>query len=38
MATEGYKRQLTAIMSADVAGYGRLMGEYEASPVRSLGT
>jgi class 3 adenylate cyclase len=38
IATEGYKRQLTAIMSADLAGYSRLMGEDESSPVRSFGT
>ena len=27
MADENYKRKLTAILSADVAGYSRLMGE-----------
>jgi class 3 adenylate cyclase len=27
MATEGFKRKLAAILSADVAGYSRLMGE-----------
>jgi hypothetical protein len=27
MATEDFKRKLTAILSADVKGYSRLMGE-----------
>jgi adenylate cyclase len=36
MAAEGYKRKLTAIMSADVAGYSRLMGDNEAETVRTL--
>ena len=36
MGAEGYKRKLTAIMSADVAGYSRLMGEDEAATVRTL--
>jgi adenylate cyclase len=38
MATEGFKRKLAAILSADVAGYSRLMGEDEASTVRALET
>ncbi len=38
MATEGFKRKLTAILSADVAGYSRLMGEDEAATVRTLET
>jgi adenylate cyclase len=38
MATEGFKRKLAAILSADVAGYSRLMGEDEASTVRTLAT
>jgi len=38
MATEGFKRKLTAILSADVAGYSRLMGEDEAATVRALET
>lgn len=38
MATEGFKRKLAAILSADVAGYSRLMGEDEAATVRTLGT
>ena len=29
MATEGFRRKLTAILSADVVGYSRLMGEDE---------
>ena len=36
MAQEGFKRKLTAILSADVAGYSRLMGEDEAATVRTL--
>jgi adenylate cyclase len=36
MAAEGYKRKLTAIMSADVAGYSRLMGEDEDATIRTL--
>ena len=38
MADEGYKRKLTAILSADVAGYSRLMGENEAATVKTLET
>ncbi|MGO9622782.1 MAG: adenylate/guanylate cyclase domain-containing protein [Desulfobaccales bacterium] len=38
MATEGFKRKLAAILSADVAGYSRLMGEDEAATVRTLET
>jgi adenylate cyclase len=38
MATEGFKRKLAAILSADVAGYSRLMGEDEATTVRTLET
>ena len=35
MADEGFKRKLTAILSADVEGYSRLMGEdEEATSVR----
>ena len=29
MADEGFKRKLTAILSADVEGYSRLMGDNE---------
>ena len=36
VATEGFKRKLTAILSADVAGYSRLMGEDEEATVRTL--
>jgi class 3 adenylate cyclase len=38
MDTEGYKRKLTTILSADVAGYSRLMGEDEAATVKTLTT
>jgi adenylate cyclase len=38
MATEGFRRKLAAILSADVAGYSRLMGEDEAATVRTLET
>jgi adenylate cyclase len=34
MATEEFKRKLTAVMSADVVGYSRLMGEDEADTVQ----
>ena len=36
MADECYKRKLTAILSADVAGYSRLMREDEEATVRTL--
>ena len=36
MATEDFKRKLTAILSADVKGYSRLMGEDEDSTVRTI--
>ena len=36
MADENYKRKLTAILSADVAGYSRLMGDDEAATVSTL--
>ena len=32
MATDKVKRKLTAILSADVKGYSRLMGEEEEGP------
>ena len=38
MATQGFKRKLTAILSADAVGYSRLMGEDEAATVRTLET
>jgi adenylate cyclase len=36
MAEEGFKRKLTAILSADVAGYSRLMAEDETATVKTL--
>jgi len=36
MASEDFKRKLTAVFSADVAGYSRLMGDDEAATVRTL--
>ena len=36
MAEEGFKRKLTAILSADVKGYSRLMGDNEEATVRTL--
>ena len=36
MSAEKYKRRLTAIFSADVAGYSRLMGEDEAATVDTI--
>jgi len=36
MATEGFKRKLTVVFSADVVGYSRLMGADEAATVKSL--
>jgi class 3 adenylate cyclase len=38
MATEEFKRKLTAVMSADAAGYSRLMSEHEATTVKTLAT
>jgi adenylate cyclase len=38
MADEGFKRKLTAILSADVEGYSRLMGEDEDATIRTLTT
>jgi adenylate cyclase len=38
MADEDFKRKLTAILSADVVGYSRLMGEDEAATVKTLET
>jgi len=38
MTTEGFKRKLTAILSADVAGYSRLMGEDEEATVKTITT
>ena len=36
MNTEGFKRKLSAILSADVVGYSRLMGEDEAATVKTI--
>jgi adenylate cyclase len=36
MASEGFKRKLTSIFSADAVGYSRLMGDDEAATVRTL--
>ena len=36
MTKEGFKRKLTAILSADVEGYSRLMGEDEDATIRTL--
>ena len=36
MATQDFKRKLTAILSADVKGYSRLMGEDEGATVRTI--
>jgi class 3 adenylate cyclase/TolB-like protein len=36
MATQDFKRKLTAILSADVKGYSRLMGEDEEAAVRTI--
>jgi len=38
MTQEGYKRKLTAILSADVEGYSRLMGEDEDATITTLTT
>ena len=38
MTQEGFKRKLTAIFSADVEGYSRLMGEDEEATIRTLTT
>ncbi|MEE9192792.1 MAG: tetratricopeptide repeat protein [Candidatus Aerophobetes bacterium] len=36
MATQDFRRKLTAILSADVKGYSRLMGEDEGATVRTI--
>ena len=36
MATQDFKRKLTAILSADVKGYTRLMGDDEEATVRTM--
>ncbi|PNV86591.1 MAG: adenylate/guanylate cyclase domain-containing protein, partial [Desulfobacteraceae bacterium] len=36
MATQDFKRKLTAILSADAKGYSRLMAENEEATVRTI--
>jgi adenylate cyclase len=36
MVEKGFRRKLTAILSADVEGYSRLMGEDEEATVRTI--
>jgi len=36
MSTQKFKRKLSAILSADVEGYSRLMGEDEVNTIRTL--
>ena len=36
MAEEGFKRKLTAILSADVVGYSRLMEDNEEATIQSI--
>jgi len=38
MADEGFKRKLTAVLSADAVGYSRLMAENEAATVKTIAT
>lgn len=38
MTTEGFKRKLTTLFSADVAGYSRLMGQDEVGTVETITT
>ena len=38
MTEEKFKRKLVAILSADVKGYSRLMGEDEEGTLRTLNT
>jgi adenylate cyclase len=38
MADEGFKRKLTAILSADVVGYSRLMEDNEEATIQTLNT
>lgn len=37
MSTQEFRRKLTTILSADVAGYSRLMGEDEIETAKTLG-
>jgi adenylate cyclase len=36
MCAEGFKRKITAIMSSDVVGYSKLMGDDEAATVKTM--
>jgi class 3 adenylate cyclase len=36
MVDAGFKRKLTAILSADIVGYSRLMGDNEEATIRTL--
>jgi adenylate cyclase len=36
MVQKGFKRKLTAILSADVKGYSKLMGDDEVATVQKL--
>ena len=36
MTTEGFRRKLAAILSADVKGYSRLIGEDQEATVRTM--
>jgi len=38
MNTQDFKHKLTAVFSADVAGYSRLMSEDESATVKTLET
>ena len=38
MASEGFKRKLTSIFSADAVDYSRLMAEDEAHTVKTIAT
>lgn len=38
MSAEGFKRKLSAILSADAVGYSRLMAEDEAATIKTLAT
>jgi class 3 adenylate cyclase len=38
MSEKGFKRKLTAIISADVVGYSRLMDDDEEATIRTLTT
>ncbi|MGD8293468.1 MAG: hypothetical protein PVF37_17290 [Desulfobacterales bacterium] len=36
MTEQGFKRKLTAILSADAVGYSRLMGDDEEATIRTM--